>query len=198
MDNQNGIERPQVTLPGEAPVAIQRGRRGDRIVLAKLRAQRRWLMRDRDKAGLVPDPPTTPVALLLLRVVIGITFLMHGAQKLDDLAGAERSFASLGIPAPEMMAPFVAATETAGGLLLIAGLATPLVGLALAADMLVAYFTAHIGNGFFVADGGGELVLLLAAGSVALALTGAGRFSLDAALGLTGRFTELAIRLAKP
>jgi hypothetical protein len=57
MDNQNGSERPQVTLPGKAPVAIQHGRRGDRIVLAKLRTQRRWLVRDRDKAGLVPVPP---------------------------------------------------------------------------------------------------------------------------------------------
>jgi len=63
MDNQNGIERPPVTLPGKAPVAIQSGRHGDRIVLAKLRAQRRWLVRDRDKAGLVPDPPTTGIAL---------------------------------------------------------------------------------------------------------------------------------------
>jgi putative oxidoreductase len=78
------------------------------------------------------------------------------------------------------MTPFVAITETAGGLLLIAGLATPLVGAALAADMLVAYLTAHVGNGFFVADGGGELVLLLAFASFAFVLTGAGRYSADA------------------
>ena len=63
MDNQNSSERPQVTLPGTAPVAIQHGRHGDRIVLARLRTQRRWLVRDRDKAGLVPDPPTTGIAL---------------------------------------------------------------------------------------------------------------------------------------
>ena len=67
MDNQNGSERPQVTLPGTAPVAIQHGRRGDRIVLAKLRAERRWLVRDRDKAGLVPDPPTTLTGRLARR-----------------------------------------------------------------------------------------------------------------------------------
>jgi putative oxidoreductase len=50
-----------------------------------------------------------------------------------------------------------------GGLLLIAGLATSLVGAALAGDILVAILTAHIDNGFFAADGGFELALLLCA-----------------------------------
>ena len=148
-------------------------------------AMRRYLIRARDKSGLVPDPPRpTDAALLLLRLAVGITFLAHGLDKLDDLAGTERFFASLGIPAPELMTPLVAVTEVGGGLLLLTGLATPLVGVALATDMVVAYLTAHLGNGFFVAEGGGELVLLLASASFALALTGAGRFSLDAALGL--------------
>jgi putative oxidoreductase len=129
-----------------------------------------------------------------LRLVVGLTFLQHGIQKLDDLSGTERFFASLGIPAPELMSPLVAVTETAGGLLLIAGLATPLVGAALATDMVVALLTAHLNNGFFVEDGGGELVLLLASTSIAIALTGAGRFSTDAAFGLTTRFAQPAPR----
>jgi putative oxidoreductase len=161
-------------------------------------AMRRYLIRARDKSGLVPDPPRpTDAALALLRLAVGVTFVLHGLQKLDDLAAAERSFASLGIPAPELMAPFVAVTETAGGLLLLAGLATPLVALALAGDMVVAFFTAHIGNGFFVEDGGGELVLLLASASVALALTGAGRYSVDAAFGLN-RWALRFIRVGPP
>ena len=122
--------------------------------------------------------------LLLLRLVVGLTFLLHGLDKLRDISGAEEFFASLDIPAPALMAPFVAVTETVGGLLLIAGLATPLVGAALAIDMLVAIATAHIGDGFFATDGGFELELLLGAASVALVLTGAGRLSADAALGL--------------
>jgi len=134
------------------------------------------------------------IGLLVLRLVVGVTFLLHGLDKLADLSGTEEFFASLEIPAPGLMAPFVALTETVGGLLLIAGLATPLAGVALAVDMLVALVTAHIDEGFFAADGGIELVLLLAAASLALALTGAGRFSADAALGLTRYFRAGGVR----
>jgi putative oxidoreductase len=129
-------------------------------------------------------PTTVPSAgLLVLRLVVGVTFLLHGLDKLGDLAGTEEFFASLEIPAPGLMAPFVAVTETVGGLLLIAGLATPLVGVALAGDMLVALVTTHIGHGFFASDGGFELVLLLGGASLAVVFTGAGRFSVDAAVG---------------
>ena len=131
------------------------------------------------------ESTTLPSAgLLVLRLVVGLTFVLHGLDKLGDLTGTEEFFASLGIPAPGLMAPLVALTETVGGLLLIIGLATPLVGVALAVDMLVALVTAHIDAGFFAADGGIELVLLLGGASLALALTGAGRWSAEAALGL--------------
>ena len=85
------------------------------------------------------------------------------------------------------MAPFVSVTEAVGGVLLIAGLATPLVGAALALDMLVALLTTHVGQGFFVRDGGIELTLLLGGASLGIGLAGAGRFSLDAALHLPER-----------
>ena len=128
--------------------------------------------------------PLPSAGLLVLRLVVGVTFVLHGLDKLGGLTGTEEFFASLGIPALGLMAPLVALTETVGGLLLIIGLATPLVGLALAVDMLVALGTAHIDAGFFAADGGIELVLLLGGASLALALTGAGRWSAEAALGL--------------
>jgi putative oxidoreductase len=135
------------------------------------------------------NPTTLPsTGVLVLRVVVGVTFLLHGLDKLGDLSGAEQLFASLGIPAPGLMAPFVAVTETVGGVLLIAGLGTPLVGAALAIDMLVALLTAHIGQGFFVRDGGIELALLLGGASLGIGITGAGRFSLDASLDLPQRF----------
>lgn len=129
----------------------------------------------------------TDLALLLLRAAVGVVFLVHGIDKLGDLDGAEAGFARLDIPAPELMAPFVAATETVCGVLLIGGLATPLAGAALTTTMLVAGLTAHTGNGFFVADGGYEYVLVLGIAALAIALVGAGRFSLDAALRLPER-----------
>jgi putative oxidoreductase len=140
-------------------------------------------------------PPFVNAGLLVLRLVVGVTFLLHGLDKFTDLSATERLFGSLGIPAPGVMAPIVAVTETASGLLLVAGLATPLVGTALAVDMSVALFTDHIDDGFFADDGGIELVLLLGAASLALALTGPGRFSADAALDLPGRLRAAVTRM---
>lgn len=137
------------------------------------------------------NPTTFPSAgLLVLRLVVGITFVVHGLDKLADLSAAEQFFASLDIPAPGLMAPFVGVTETVGGVLLIAGLATPLVAAALAIDMLVALLTAHLGHGFFAEDGGIELALLLGGASLCIGLAGAGRFSLDASLDLPQRFWQ--------
>ena len=118
--------------------------------------------------------------LLALRAGVGATFLAHGVDKLTDLESTERAFDSLDIPAPAAMAPLVAVTETLGGGLLLAGLTVRLAGLALAGDMLVAFLTAHLGKGFFVNKGGGEFVLVLGGASLALALTGPGRISVDA------------------
>ena len=62
--------------------------------------------------------------------------------------------------------------------------------------MLVALLTAHLDSGFFAADGGIELVLVLGAATLALAATGPGRFSLDGAFGLSRRFVAALHRLA--
>jgi putative oxidoreductase len=128
--------------------------------------------------------------LLILRVVVGGTFLVHGLDKLIDLSATESYFASLDIPAPGLMAPFVAATETVGGALLLLGLTTRLVALALAGDMLVALLTEHIGDGFFVNEGGSEFVLVLGSASLALVLTGAGSFSVDSTFDVGRRFWQ--------
>src|SRR5215213_10628860 len=92
--------------------------------------------------------------LLVLRLVVGTTFLVHGLDKIGELSAAEQFFAAQSIPAAGVMAPFVGATETVGGALLIVGLATPPVAALLAVDMLVALFTTHIDHGFFVDEGG--------------------------------------------
>jgi putative oxidoreductase len=145
--------------------------------------------------ALEDEAVSRDLGLLVLRLFVGATFLVHGLDKLIDLASAERYFASLDIPAPAVMAPVVAITETVGGGLILAGLTTRLAGLALAGDMLVAFLTEHVGDGFFVNAGGGEFVLLLAGASLALVLTGGGRFSVDEAFGVPKRLWSRALRM---
>lgn len=135
----------------------------------------------------MPSTIRTDTALLVLRLMIGLAFLLHGLDKVGDIGAVKDSFTGLGIPLPELMAPLVTFTELLGGIALMVGLLTPLVGLALAVNMLVAWLTVHTGKGFFVAEGGPELVLVLGVAALAIAIAGAGRFSLDAVLGIAER-----------
>jgi putative oxidoreductase len=82
------------------------------------------------------------------------------------------------------MAPVVAVLEVVGGIALIVGALAPVFAFALAGDMLVAALTTHAENGFFAADGGYELVLLLGVAALAIVVAGAGRLSVDWALRL--------------
>ncbi|MFI7493434.1 DoxX family protein [Kocuria sp. M4R2S49] len=127
------------------------------------------------------DSSAATLGLTLLRVVLGATFLLHGWQKFTEwtVAGTQASFAQMGVPAAELAAPVVAALELVGGLMLLLGLGTRVVAALLALDMLGAIVLVHLPAGFFAADGGVELVLLLAAAAVLYALAGAGRWSLD-------------------
>ncbi|MFE7629491.1 DoxX family protein [Kocuria sp. NPDC057446] len=136
-----------------------------------------------------PSAPSTAPAgssaatlgLTVLRVVLGATFLLHGWQKVTEwtVAGTQASFVEMGIPAAGIAAPATAVLELVGGLLLLLGLGTRVVAALLALTMLGALVLVHLPAGFFAADGGVELVLLLAAASVLFALAGAGRWSLD-------------------
>ena len=129
--------------------------------------------------------PTTSrqldAGLALLRTVTGVTFMAHGAQKLFvyGLDGVAGGFAQMGIPFPGVMGPFVGFLELFGGLALVAGLLTRLASVGLVANMLGAMFLVHFRNGFFMPNGY-EFVLMLAASAATLAITGAGRYSLDA------------------
>jgi putative oxidoreductase len=131
------------------------------------------------------DTSRTDLALLLIRAVVGVTFLLHGLDKFSDMAGTQQGFDGMGIPLADVAAPFVASLEVAGGIALIVGALTPIFALGLAFNMLVAALTAHVDNGFFVADGGYELVLLLGVACTGLVIAGAGRFSVDAAARLS-------------
>ncbi|GAA3712328.1 DoxX family protein [Zhihengliuella alba] len=123
-------------------------------------------------------------ARLILRVAVGFLFLAHGWQKFTEwtIAGTTESFAQMGVPAAEIAAPFVAGLELVGGALLILGFLTRPIAAMLTVDMLVALFLVHLGAGVFVSEGGYELVLALGAAAAGIALLGAGKFSVDAAL----------------
>ena len=126
----------------------------------------------------------TTTAVTILRVILGILFAAHGWQKFNEftIAGTQASFAKMGVPAAEIAAPAVASLELAGGIALIVGILTRVVAALLAVDMLGALFLVHASAGIFASAGGYELVLLLAAAALAVALTGAGRISVDSAL----------------
>ncbi|MFB4351444.1 DoxX family protein [Microbacterium sp. CR_7] len=126
--------------------------------------------------------------LLVLRLVVGGIFAAHGAQKVFEytIPGTIASFSGMGIPLPEIAAPLVAFLELVGGILLALGLFTRPVGILLAIDMIVALVAVHLPAGLWVGEGGYEFVAVLGVAALALAFTGAGRFSLDGAF-LRGR-----------
>ena len=127
--------------------------------------------------------PLTMWGLLPLRLVVGLVFLVHGAQKLFQfgLGGTAGFLGSLGVPAPTLAAVVVTAVELLGGLALIFGAFTRVVALVLAVHMLVAIVLVHIKAGFFLPNGY-EFALTLLGANLTLFLTGAGAASVDAAL----------------
>lgn len=127
------------------------------------------------------------LGLLILRVVVGITFVMHGWQKFNEwtISGTTSNFAEMGVPLPEIAAPFAAFTELIGGIALIVGLFSRIAGLSLAVVMAGSIYFVHAPAGFFVSDGGFEFVMVLGAAALAIAFAGPGRIALGG--GLTHR-----------
>ncbi|MGH7376481.1 MAG: DoxX family protein [Candidatus Methylomirabilales bacterium] len=121
--------------------------------------------------------------ITVLRVVVGIVFLVHGGQKLFvfGFGGVANFLGQVGIPAPMLAAVVVTAVEFLGGLALLLGLFTRLAAIPLAINMLVAILTVHLKAGFFLPNGY-EFALTLLAATVALVLLGSGEASVDRAL----------------
>ncbi|WP_405864299.1 DoxX family protein [Streptomyces sp. NBC_00005] len=123
-------------------------------------------------------------AVLLLRLVIGATMAVHGLNHWRGggrIAGTAGWFESLGLRNGRLQAWMSVITEIGAGVLLAAGFLTPMACAAVISVMLVAGLLAHRSNGFFVFKDGYEYVLVLGVSCLALAVTGPGPWSLDAA-----------------
>lgn len=132
------------------------------------------------------------VALLLLRVTFGVTLALHGYGKFftgGRIPGTARWFDSIGMRPGKTMALMAASTEVAAGLAFAIGFLTPIASAGFVALMLVAGWTVHRDNGFFIVRDGWEYNMILAVGTVTIAMTGAGRFSLDRLFDLESSFS---------
>jgi putative oxidoreductase len=122
---------------------------------------------------------------LPLRLVAGLLFTAHGAQKLFawfggyGLEGTGQWMESIGLTPGYLMALMAGSAEFFGGLLLIIGFLTRPSSFVLAITMIVAIFSVHFDNGLFMSNNGYEFALTLLAISVSLILSGAGKHSVD-------------------
>ncbi|HEX7949084.1 MAG TPA: DoxX family protein [Candidatus Limnocylindrales bacterium] len=131
------------------------------------------------------------LGLLILRLVVGVTFAGHGAQKAfgwwngPGLAGWRGAITHMGFQPVELFVALSIGAELVGGLLLAVGLFTPLASMILMGQLVVIISKAHLPKGFWSTNGGYEYPLALAASVVAITFIGAGSVSLDQALGFS-------------
>jgi len=129
------------------------------------------------------------LALLILRVVVGLTLAAHGWNKFTGggkIPGTGRWFDSIGMRPGRLNAYLAASTELGAGLLLAVGLLHSLAAAGVIGVMTVAGWTSHRSNGFFIIKEGWEYVFVLAAMSLVTAILGPGSWSVDDALGIAG------------
>jgi putative oxidoreductase len=133
---------------------------------------------------------TTDVGLLIVRLVVGLIFAAHGAQKAfgwwagPGWTGWVGVMERLRFRPTRVFAGVSMATELGGGLLLAAGFLTPVATMLIIGQSVVIIFKAHWPRGFWNRDNGFEFPLALAGGALGVALTGPGAISLDAVAGL--------------
>lgn len=130
---------------------------------------------------------SAPGEVILVRLVVGCVFLSEGIQKFlyPDALGVGR-FAKIGIPAPQVVAPFVGVVEIVCGGLVLIGLLTRLAAVPLIIDMLVAIATTKVPmlmkSGFWAMAHEARVDFSMLLGAVFLLIVGAGAVSLDARL----------------
>ncbi len=130
--------------------------------------------------------------LLLLRVVAGLSLAAHGYNKFfggGKIPGTANWFESMGMkPNGKIHALLAASTELGVGIMFAAGFLTPLAAAGGVGLMVVAFWTVHRTNGFFIVKSGYEYNLILGTVMVAVAMISPGKYSLDWALGIDFAF----------
>lgn len=116
------------------------------------------------------------LALLLLRIVLGIAFIVHGWSKVSGIEGTITMFATMGVGT--LMTYVAAYTEFLGGVAILLGILTRVFGGMLAIFMIVAIYLVHLGKGYGMMNGGYEYQLLLLVSVLVIALVGPGKYSL--------------------
>ena len=130
------------------------------------------------------------LAILVMRLVLGLVFIVHGGQKLfgwmggPGVKGVRAMMINLGCANPGLLAWMATLSEIGGGVLVLLGLLTPLGAALIVSTMITAIATVKWKNGFLSSNSGDEFNLSLIALALALTLTGGGATSLDYALGL--------------
>lgn len=121
-------------------------------------------------------PPDANPGILILRVFIGAALITHGYGKMfDGLEKFTEFVASLGVPAPQVLAFLAAFAESFGALFLALGLLTRPAAFMIVCTMAVAVFGAHGGDGFAKQ----EMAWLYLVPALLFMLKGAGKWSLD-------------------
>jgi putative oxidoreductase len=157
---------------------------------------------------------TFDIAMLVLRLGIGLIFVVHGGQRLfgwlggPGMAGWKGAMTHMGFRPAGLFAWISVIAEFAGGLALVLGVLTSLAAAVLVAQSVVIIGQAHWRSGFLNRDGGYEFPLALAVGAAALLLAGPGQVSVDGVvafalepavvaalfvLGVAGGFAALAV-----
>jgi len=116
------------------------------------------------------------VLYTLLRVMAGLMFAQHGAQKILGVLGGQK------VPLASLFG-LGGLIELVGGLLIAVGLFTSWAAFLCAGEMAVAYFMVHFRQGFWPVQNQGELAVLYCFVFLYMAARGGGRYSLDASIG---------------
>ncbi|WML58520.1 DoxX family protein [Neobacillus sp. PS2-9] len=125
------------------------------------------------------------LGLLIIRLVVGVLFIGHGAQKLFGkfggygLKGTGGWFESIGMKPGVTMALFAGLAELIGGILFAVGFLTPLAALMIAGTMIMAIVKVHAPNGLWATSNGYEYNLTIVAVAIGVALIGPGKYALD-------------------